>query len=188
MDGGICINEWLLSEGYLRVHSYPTAPTTLDRVDVDWDHTLAWGEGGYHGRVYLNVRGREPRGAIDPGDFERVRQELIDRIGGLEDGDGRNIGSHAYRPEEIYPNGVRGIAPDLTVYFGNLSWRSVGSLGLGRVHTFDNDTGPDEANHDWKAMFVANAAAASALGRAPGRQDGLAISQVAGMALQVAGL
>ena len=42
---------------------------------------------------------------------------------------------------------VRGVAPDLLVYFDNLGWRSVGSFGHGDVYTFENDTGPDDANH-----------------------------------------
>ena len=25
---------------------------------------------------------------------------------------------------------------------------------MGSIHTFENDTGPDEANHDWYGIFV----------------------------------
>ena len=185
MEGGFCVNEWLIQQGYLRLHEYPSTPRPFEELSVDWDRTLAWGEGGYHGRLFLNVRGREPRGAIPAGDVERVRQELVDRIAAITDPDGRNIGSHAHRPEELYPNGVTGSPPDLTVYFGDLSWRSVGSVGLRTVHTLDNDTGPDEANHDWDGIFIANRAAAQVLGRA-GRQDGLRITDLAAMMLRLA--
>ncbi|MFQ5352021.1 MAG: hypothetical protein ACE5D3_02995, partial [Candidatus Binatia bacterium] len=47
-----------------------------------------------------------------------------------------------------------GVPPDLLVYFGDLGWRSVGSVGLGSIHTLDNDTGPDEANHDWYGVIA----------------------------------
>ena len=42
------------------------------------------------------------------------------------------------------------------VLFGNLSWRSVceGSVGHGSIYTFENDTGPDEANHAEQGMFI----------------------------------
>ncbi|MEE9504066.1 MAG: phosphodiesterase, partial [Thermodesulfobacteriota bacterium] len=40
-----------------------------------------------------------------------------------------------------------GIPPELIVYFGNLKWRSVGSIGYGTTLTFENDIGPDDANH-----------------------------------------
>ena len=179
MDGGICINEWLIQEGYLKLHRYPSEqPKRLEELEVDWDHTLAWGEGGYHGRLFLNVKGREPRGIIEPEDYEKVRQELIDKITAIEDPEGNNIGSSAYRPEELYPKEIRGIPPDLTVYFGNLAWRSVGSVGLNGIYTFENDTGPDEANHDWKGIFLANQPATSLLSATPGRQEGSHICQI----------
>jgi predicted AlkP superfamily phosphohydrolase/phosphomutase len=66
---------------------------------------------------------------------------------------GRPIGSRAFRPEDIYRS-VNGVAPDLIVYFGDLAWRSVGAVGMGGIYTFENDTGPDEANHDWFGIFV----------------------------------
>jgi predicted AlkP superfamily phosphohydrolase/phosphomutase len=111
---------------------------------------------------------------------DRVRRELMDRIAAITDPDGRPIGSHAHPPEALYPEGAAGSPPDLTVYFGDLAWRSVGSVGLRTVHTYDNDTGPDEANHDWHGIFIANRTAAGALGRT-GRQQDLHITDVAAM-------
>ena len=37
--------------------------------------------------------------------------------------------------------------PDLIVYFGDLFWRSVGTVGHGSIYTFENDIGPDDCNH-----------------------------------------
>ena len=31
-------------------------------AEIDWSQTLAWGDGGYYGRLFLNVKGREPQG------------------------------------------------------------------------------------------------------------------------------
>jgi predicted AlkP superfamily phosphohydrolase/phosphomutase len=153
MDGGICFNEWLIAEGFLKLAEQPDKPTPISKVKIDWSRTRAWGDGGYYGRLFLNVRGREPLGTIDPGDYESVRSELIEKIAAITDPDGRNIGSKAYRPEEIYRT-VNGVPPDLIVYFGDLDWRSVGAVGIGSIHTFENDTGPDEANHDWHGIFT----------------------------------
>jgi predicted AlkP superfamily phosphohydrolase/phosphomutase len=157
MDGGICFNEWLMREGYLALGERPAKPTPIGRVAIDWPRTRAWGDGGYYGRLFLNVRGREPAGTIDPSDYERVRTDLVAGIEAITDPDGRNIGSKAYRPEELY-RVVNGVAPDLIVYFGDLDWRSVGAVGTGSIHTFENDTGPDEANHDWHGIFVLSTA------------------------------
>lgn len=161
MDGGICFNEWLIREGYLALGTTPTKTTPIGKVPIDWNRTKAWGDGGYYGRLFMNVRGREPSGTVDAKDYEKVRSDLIAGIEGICDPNGRNIGSRAYRPEDIYRR-VSGVAPDLIVYFGDLDWRSVGAVGTGGIHTFENDTGPDEANHDWYGVFVLSTAGAPA--------------------------
>src|SRR5207245_3751423 len=111
-------------------------PTPIGRVPIDWGATRAWGDGGYYGRCFLNVRGREPSGTIDPADYERVGSGLIAGIEAITDAAGRHIGSTAYRPEDIY-RAVNCLAPDLIVSFGDLDWRSVGAVGIGGSHTFD---------------------------------------------------
>jgi predicted AlkP superfamily phosphohydrolase/phosphomutase len=166
MDGGICFNEWLMREGYLTLSSPPSKPTPLAKVPIDWGRTKAWGDGGYYGRLFMNVRGREPSGTVDPGDYERVRSDLIAAIEGIADPHGRPIASKAYRPEDLYRT-VNGVAPDLIVYFGDLDWRSVGAVGTGGIHTFENDTGPDEANHDWHGIFVLSTTSGEAPLRGP---------------------
>jgi predicted AlkP superfamily phosphohydrolase/phosphomutase len=153
MDGGICVNEWLRRDGYLVLSQEPAGPTRLTPELVDWDRTIAWGEGGYYCRLFLNVAGREPRGVVAPKEYERFRGELKEKLEALGDDEGRPIGTVAHRPEELYPE-RNGIAPDLLVYFGDLLWRSVGQVGTGTVHVFENDTGPDDANHAHEGLYV----------------------------------
>jgi predicted AlkP superfamily phosphohydrolase/phosphomutase len=154
MDGGIRVNEWLRREGYLALREEPAGPTRLTPDLVDWSRTIAWGEGGYYCRLFLNVQGREPQGIVAPADYERVRAELKARFEALGDEDGAPIGTVAHRPEDLYPTGAKNIVPDLMVYFGNLSWRSLGGVGEDGVHALENDTGPDDANHSHAGMYV----------------------------------
>lgn len=185
LDGGICFNEWLIKKGHLTLKSYPDRPTPIARAGIDWSKTRAWGDGGYYGRLFLNVRGREPQGIIDPADYEKVRSDLAAEIAGIADPAGRNIGSKAYRPEDLYRE-VRNVAPDLTVYFGDLDWRSIGSVGHNAIHTFENDTGPDDANHDWHGIFILRAPDG---GRQPrGEQNGLRLYDVAPTILDLFGI
>lgn len=156
MDGGICFNEWLIKNGYLTLRQYPGQVTAMSPKLVDWSATRAWGEGGYYGRLFLNVKGREPQGVIEPHDYEPVRDELSAAIAAIEDPQGNNIGSCAYRPQELYRE-TNGVPPDLIVYFGDLNWRAVGSVGVNSIYSFENDTGPDDANHDWNGIFLMRA-------------------------------
>jgi len=153
MLGGVCINEWLRQEGYLTLRSEPEGITPLEACDVDWSRTIAWGAGGYYGRLFINVQGREPQGLVPPRDFARVRDEIATRLEAMMDHHGQPMGTRCFVPQRIYQE-CRNIPPDLIVYFGDLAWRSVGSVGHGGVLTFANDTGPDEANHAQEGMFI----------------------------------
>jgi predicted AlkP superfamily phosphohydrolase/phosphomutase len=173
MDGGICLNEWLMQQGYLKLKSVPQQVTQLKNDNIDWAKTMAWGSGGYYGRLFLNVKGREPQGVIEPGDYEQVRDRLIDQLEALEDENGKNINTRVFKPENIYPR-VKNVAPDLIIYFGNLFWRSVGSVGFGDIRTFENDTGPDDANHAQYGIFVMRGS-----GQPPGERSGLHLMDMA---------
>src|SRR5206468_13040882 len=121
---------------------------------------------------------------IDPKDYEKVRSDLAAEIEAIENPSGRPIGTRAFRPEDLYRE-VRNVAPDLTCYFGNLDWRSIGSVGLKSVHTFENDTGPDDANHDWNGIFILRSAAN---GIPKGERQGLKIYDVAPTILGLCGI
>jgi len=154
MDGGFAINEWLVSEGYLKLRRKPNPGTPIKECDVDWGNTVAWGYGGYYGRVLLNVRGREPEGVVDPRDYDKVRAEIGEKLEAFRLPDGSLLGNVVFRPEDAYQE-VKGIAPDLIVYFGGLRWRSLGTVGSGEVLASTNDTGPDGANHGQDGMYIA---------------------------------
>jgi predicted AlkP superfamily phosphohydrolase/phosphomutase len=153
MEGAICINEWFQREGYLALKEKPAQRTRFKTSMVDWSKTRAWGEGGYYSRVFMNVKDREPGGVIPKNEYETVRNELKARLEGIEDENGKCINTKVFKPEEVYRE-TNGIPPDLIVYLGNLDWRSAGSVGVGSVYLYENDTGPDDANHAENGIFV----------------------------------
>ena len=114
-------------------------------------------------------------------EYDAVRDELIERLEALP-GPGGPIGTRVHRPEDLWAE-RRGIPPDLVVYFGDLAWRSNGSVGHGRYYTFDNDTGPDDANHSRYGLCVVTGD-----GVPSGRRDDLVIYDVAPTILRLAGL
>ncbi len=186
MRGGICINEWLQQEGYLHIADQPPGIVPLHKAVIDWKHTRAWGEGGYYARVFLNVAGREPLGIIPPQDYEKVRAELTEKLEALGDERGNAIGTRVIRPQDAYPV-VNGVPPDLIVYFGNLTWRAVGSIGLQTIHTFENDTGPDDANHAEQGIFIMYDPARTG-DRKHTFRDGLSLVDVAPTVLSIMGI
>lgn len=155
MVGGFAVNEWLRREGLLVLKEEPPSGilTPREKAVIDWPRTTAWGEGGYYSRIFLNVEGREPQGKVPANDYEKVRDELKARLEAIPDDKGRPLETVVYKPEELYRR-VRNIPPDLMVYFGDLRWRTVGSFGIPDIYTSENDTGPDDANHDRYGVFI----------------------------------
>jgi len=155
MDGGICINEWLRREGYLTLLDDPPEGrlSSFEKVEVDWQKTSVWGDGGYYARIFLNVAGREPNGIIPAAEYETFREKLAEHLKTIPGPDGSPLNTRVFVPQNIYQQ-VRGVPPDLLVYFDDLGWRSVGSFGHGDVYTFENDTGPDDANHAENGIYI----------------------------------
>jgi len=150
MKGAFAINQWLIEEGYLKVKNKEILKegrqVKFNELDVDWERTIAWGWGGYYARIFLNVKGREPNGAIPMSKYYDVRDELADAIKSIRGPNGEKWDTKVYYPEEIYPE-AKGDKPDMMVYFDDLYWRSAGTLGYETPYLKENDTGPDDAVH-----------------------------------------
>ncbi|MGQ9652900.1 MAG: alkaline phosphatase family protein [Thermodesulfobacteriota bacterium] len=153
MMGGVRINEWLSQKGHLRLDRHPVRPTKFHPSMVDWEDTRAWSEGGYYARVFINLRGREPSGRVEPSDYDRFREDLAQEIREMEGPEGGPLGNRVMYPEQLYRS-RRGVPPDLIVYLGDLAYRSIGTVGGGDLFTMENDTGPDGANHDPWGIFL----------------------------------
>lgn len=183
MEGGICINEWLINNGYLRLVEYPSEVTPFNKLIVNWDKTAVWGEGGYYGRIFMNVKGREPNGVVARQNYEHVRSELIARLTDIRDENGNNIRTKVFKPEEIYTV-CNNIPPDLIVYYGDLSWRSIGSVGHGTIWAKENDLGSDGANHSQFGVFLRY----DGIGKRGERRGGLHIMDIAPTILDYMGV
>jgi predicted AlkP superfamily phosphohydrolase/phosphomutase len=95
----------------LKLHGKISIPAS----PIEWASTKAYtsvvstGEG-----VSLNLRGREPEGIVDVGDYERVRQDLFDALSEFRDPEtGAAPISKIYRKEEVLSGRFLDVAPDL---------------------------------------------------------------------------
>ncbi|MFX0036798.1 MAG: alkaline phosphatase family protein [Candidatus Hermodarchaeota archaeon] len=153
MKGLICINMALESLGLLKFKSKPEPGTRLNDAAIDWENTYAWGWGGYYARIFLNVKGREPQGIIKSENFDEMREKVIEKLKSIKDDKGNYMNNIIYKPEEIFEV-INGDAPDLMIYFDDLNWRSAGSVGYDSMYLDENDTGPDDAVHDWFGIYI----------------------------------
>ena len=147
--------------------------------------TLAWGDGGYYGRLFMNVRGREPNGSIPPG-LRAVRQGLIEEIAAITDPHGAPARSPAPARRALPHRERRGPRPDRLLRQSRLALG--GSVGMGSIYTFDNDTGPDDANHAQHGIFIMNEVGCQQGRVAPGYKEGLRLYDVGATLLDLFGL
>lgn len=81
--------------------------------NLDWTRTKAYAVGTM-GNVYLNVRGREPAGCVEPDAYEATRDAVIAALRELIDPETQKpIFDFVYRREEIYSGDAVEDAPDV---------------------------------------------------------------------------
>lgn len=153
MKGCICVNMVLEKLKLLKFKKKPQPGTILEDTEVDWENTIAWGWGGYCAKIFLNVKGREKNGIVKKDDYDKVRNQVAQEIMEIKDIMNNSMNTKIYKPEDLYPT-VRGDAPDLMVYFDDLNWRAAGTVGYDSMYLDENDTGPDDAVHDYSGVFI----------------------------------
>jgi predicted AlkP superfamily phosphohydrolase/phosphomutase len=148
MDGRININEWLIKEGYLHLKSTPSEKTSILTADVDWNRTKAFAMGAYYGCIYLNVKGRDPEGIVEPEDAEKLKREINEKIMKIPDDKGNRIETKIF---DVKPGDS---APDILAYFGNLHWGVNSGVGNGSFYSWATEKGADDAIHSTHGFFI----------------------------------
>ena len=73
------MNTWLLKHGYITLKSEANADQNEAFANVDWSRTRAYGL-GLNG-FYLNLRGREREGIVEPGpQADALLKEIKDKL------------------------------------------------------------------------------------------------------------
>ena len=80
------LNAWLIEAGFMTLMTDGQGTPTKQKdllMYVDWDQTKAYSMS--LGSIYLNLKGRERRGIVDPADYDKVCDEIIARREGLQE-------------------------------------------------------------------------------------------------------
>jgi predicted AlkP superfamily phosphohydrolase/phosphomutase len=111
----------------------------LSFLDVDWSSSRAYSFGRHLGSVYVNLKGREPQGIVEPGaEYEAVRDEIERLAYDFRDPrTGRKLIGQVSRREEIYTGPYLDRAPDLILRPQDPSDIFFGLADFGHRNTVD---------------------------------------------------
>lgn len=81
---------------------------------IDWPRTQLYAGRSMEHAIFVNLKGREPEGIVDPADFDSLRAALAEALSALRDPvSGRPVVLATYRREDLYQGPYVDEAPDL---------------------------------------------------------------------------
>ena len=109
------LNTWLMENGYLALKDPNRRDDPGYLLNVDWSKTRAYGL-GLNG-LYLNIRGRERDGIVDPGQRQTLMREISDKLlAVVDEATGGPAITKVYIAEEAYKDrGHLDVGPDIQV-------------------------------------------------------------------------
>ncbi len=124
---GFNLNSWLYENGYLRLKENKKESGEWFS-DVDWTQSKAYGLG--LGGMYVNQKGREAQGTVNPGEEAQVlKNEIAQKLTELKDyEDAENPINKVYDRNELPPGPYLENCPDLIIGYNEgyrVSWDSV---------------------------------------------------------------
>ncbi|MCH7549863.1 MAG: alkaline phosphatase family protein, partial [Candidatus Krumholzibacteriota bacterium] len=118
---GVNLNTWLVENGYTTLLENAGAGEFLS--SVDWGRTKAYAIG--LGNVYINVKGRESQGIVEPDDVDALKKEITEGLAGLQDVDGAVALRRMIDVQGTFKGPYRGDGPELIPGFAEgyrVSW------------------------------------------------------------------
>jgi len=134
------LNSWLRKNGYL------VCSPGGSLHGADWDGTRAYGI-GING-LYLNLKGREAHGSVNPKKTEPLLAELAAKLEAIRDVDGQPVISKVHRADRAYRGPAASGAPDLVVGYAR-NYRSSWSTATGACNEdlLSDNPSPWSADH-----------------------------------------
>src|SRR5258708_27033766 len=124
------LNAWLHQNGYLALKGDKTESGDWFE-DVDWSRTRAYTM-GLNG-LYLNLKGREKQGVVDPAEADALKREIQQKLDGLKDPASGAVGiTGVFITGNVYSGPYSENAPDLLVGYG-AGYRASSDSVLGKV-------------------------------------------------------
>jgi predicted AlkP superfamily phosphohydrolase/phosphomutase len=141
------LNTWLLNNGYVTRKADAGGDSSEPFADVDWSRTRAYGL-GING-LYLNVRGREREGMVDPAEADALLREIRQKLLEVRDPkDGSQVITRIDLASEVYQGPYARTGPDALVGYNRgyrSGWKTI--LGAFPAEVLEDNTNPWSGDH-----------------------------------------
>ena len=126
----------------------------LSRRHIDWSQTRAYAQGNF-GQIFLNLKGRQPHGSVDPSDARPLLDDLKASLYAIPHPEsGEPLVEHVYEREELYEGPHAHLAPDLTVVLSDWRYRTIGLHDFTTNRPISPAFGPT-GDHRMNGVFIA---------------------------------
>jgi predicted AlkP superfamily phosphohydrolase/phosphomutase len=149
---GMNLNSWLWKNGYLETKDGKPSGELFE--NVDWERTRAYALG--LSGIFLNIKGREGKGTVDPEEAPALRKEMAEKLcKAFDDDAGVKAVEGAYPMEEAFQGPYAKEGPDLVVGFKpgwRVSWG--GAMGEVTENIFEDNVKGWSGDHCVDSKFV----------------------------------
>ena len=125
----------------------------LSARHIDWSKTVAYAQGNF-GQIFLNIKGRQPNGCVDPADAPALIEKIKERLMLLKHPEtGEPLVEKVYGREDLYNGPLIEMGPDLTVVLKDWNYRTIGLHEFTTHKTISPAFGPT-GDHRLEGMIV----------------------------------
>lgn len=132
---------------------------SMRAADIDWSRTRAFPlPTDLEGCIRINLKGREPHGIVEPGEYESLCRSLAAQLAELVNpATGEKAARHVWIRNEVFGGPSQEHLPDITVAWNNRApFRALASARMGAVERDPPD--PRTGTHSWRGFCVAQGA------------------------------
>jgi len=132
-----------------KLHQIESKQSTMHE-NIEWTDTKAFSY-GYMGKIYINTKSDYPKGTVKKGNYEVIRDEIINKLRELRSPDNEEkMIESVYKREEVYHGKHLSKAPDIVFEPSDFAYMFYGDFS----DSWYLEPQPRVADHNKKGIFI----------------------------------
>jgi predicted AlkP superfamily phosphohydrolase/phosphomutase len=125
----------------------------LSKKHIDWSKTRAYAQGNF-GQIFLNLKGRQPQGCVEPDEVRPLLDELKAGLLAIPHPvTGKPLVEKVHEREDLYSGPHAHLAPDLVAVLSDWNYRTIGLYDFTTNKLVSPAFGPT-GDHRMEGIFI----------------------------------